>query len=507
MRMLRIEDIDDLATAKRVAQLLEQENKRLHDRLHGLVLELAAARGSEGAEQYEVEIVRLQEQLAALNRRLFAASSERQHKSNEAPAQQDKPKATPPQAAREQKQLVLEEVVHDIEDHERTCALCGNELREWVGQSDDTPEITVVQRSFVLHKHVRKKYNCKCGAAPVTASGPLRLPGGGLYSIDFAIDVAFSKYGLHLPLERQVRWMTQQGLDMSSSTLWDQIEKLAQVLSLSHGALRDYVLSSEVIHGDETRWRMLHKNTKLWWAWCIGRHDAVYYQIEPSRGHQVAVNMLQGFRGILMVDDYAAYQTAVKLLPGVTIVLCWSHARRAFVEALNAYPECQQALNLIGQLFEVERDLPNWHVIKDPRLRDAALQKIAEVRADQSKPLTDELLRWAREQRGLPGSKLREAIGYMTSNWTGLTRFLSEPRAPLTNNAAERSLRGPVVGRKNHYGSKSQRGTEVAALFYSLFESAKLAGVDPTKYLRAAVEAALREQRSLLPHELRAAPV
>jgi hypothetical protein len=130
----------------------------------------------------------------------------------------------------------------------------------------------------------------------------------------------------------------------------------------------------------------------------------MYYQIEPTRGHQVVVEMLQGYRGVLMVDDYAAYQTAVKLLPGVSIVLCWSHARRAFVEALNAYPECQQAIDLIGKLFEVERDLPNWHVIKDPRLRDAALQKIAEVRAAQSKPLTDELLLWARDQRGLPGS-------------------------------------------------------------------------------------------------------
>jgi hypothetical protein len=290
---------------------------------------------------------------------------------------------------------------------------------------------------------------------------------------------------------------------MSSSTLWDQLEKLARVLSLSYGALRSYVLSSEVIHGDETRWRMLSKGGKLWWVWCIGRNDAVYYQIEPTRGHQVVVEMLKGFRGVLMVDDYAAYQTAVKLLPGVTIVLCWSHARRGFVEALDAYPECQQAIDLIGRLFEIERDLPNWHVIKDPRLREAALNKIAEVRLAQSKPITDELLEWARKQRGLPGSKLREAIGYMISNWSGLTRFLADPRAPLSNNAAERAMRGPVVGRKNHYGSKSQRGTEVAALFYSLIESAKLAGVDPVAYLRAAAEASLRDNRALLPHEFR----
>jgi hypothetical protein len=100
---------------------------------------------------------------------------------------------------------------------------------------------------------------------------------------------------------------------------------------------------------------------------------------------------------------------------------------------------------------------------------------------------------------------LRKAIAYMTSNWQDLMRFIEEPRAPLSNNAAERAMRGPVVGRKNHYGSKSLRGTEVAALFYSLVESAKLAGVDPAKYLRAAAEAAIRGGAALLPHQMRAA--
>jgi len=87
-------------------------------------------------------------------------------------------------------------------------------------------------------------------------------------------------------------------------------------------------------------------------------------------------------------------------------------------------------------------------------------------------------------------------------HWTDLTRFVDEPHAPLSNNAAERTVRGPVVGRKNHLGSKSKRGTEVAATFYSLIESAKLAGKDPAAYLRAAAEAAIAEDRILLPHQL-----
>jgi transposase len=499
--VLRIDNIEDLETAKRVAQLLEKENARLHDRLHALTLELAAARGKDGGEQYELEVVRLQEQLAALNKRLYAASTEKQPKPSQSPDAAEK--AKPPEGPREQKELPQIDVPHELEAADRACVLCGKELCEWEGQDEKCPEIDLVQRSFVLKKHARKKYRCECGAAPVTAEGPLRMPGGGLYSLNFAIEVAFSKYGLHLPLERQARWMVQQGLDMSSSTLWDQIEQLARVLSLSYETLRPYVLSSELLHGDETRWRMLNNGGKTWWVWCVGRHDAVYYRIEPSRGHQVIVDILDGFAGVLMVDDYAAYQTAKKLLPHMRIVLCWSHVRRGFIEALDAYPECQQALDMIGELFEVERDLPDWYVIKDPKLHEDALARIVEVRQARSKPITDALLTWAKQQRGLPGSKLREAIAYMTSNWSGLTHFLTEPRAPLTNNAAERAMRGPVVGRKNHYGSKSQRGTEVAALFYSLIETAKLARVDPVKYLRAAAEAALLESRGLLPHQMR----
>lgn len=500
--MLRIDQIADLDTAKQVAQLLEKENARLHDRLSAMAQEMAALRGQDGHKQYELEIVRLQEQMAALQRKVFAASSEKQ-KPTTTPS--ERPKAKPPEGAREQKQLVHETVVHELDAADRTCAQCGDAVCEWEGQDEECPEIDVVQRTFVMKKHLRKKYICRCGAAPVTAEGPLRMPGGGLYSIDFAIDVALSKYGMHLPLERQVRWMMQIGLDISSSTLWDQLEKLARVLNPAYEALQAYVVQSEMLHGDETRWRMLNKGSAIWWVWSLGRQDAVYYRIDPSRGHQVVLDMLKDFSGVLMVDDYAAYQKAKKLLPNMTIVLCWAHVRRGFVEALESYPECQRAIDLIGELFEIERELPDWQVIKDPRLRAAALKKIHDVRREQSRPRCDALLLWASEQRGLPGSLLRKAIEYMTSNWQDLTRFIDEPRAPLSNNAAERALRGPVVGRKNHYGSKSLRGTEVAALFYSLIESAKLAGVDPAKYLRAAAEAAIRGGAALLPHQFRAA--
>jgi len=100
-----------------------------------------------------------------------------------------------------------------------------------------------------------------------------------------------------------------------------------------------------------------------------------------------------------------------------------------------------------------------------------------------------------------PGTRLREALAYGGGIWGGLIRFLEDPRIDLDTNASERAARGPVVGRKTHYGSRSLRGTQVAALFYTLIESAKLAGVEPKAYLRAATLAALAGTEPPLPYE------
>jgi transposase len=123
------------------------------------------------------------------------------------------------------------------------------------------------------------------------------------------------------------------------------------------------------------------------------------------------------------------------------------------------------------------------------------------VRSEQSRPPVEEIEKWARSQSALPESKLRKSIEYMLGLWPGLIRFLDDPLLPLHNNLAERELRGVVVGRKNHYGSKSQRGTEVAAIFYSLLQFAVLCGVEPKTYVAEAARRAIRVPGAVtLPH-------
>jgi transposase len=149
-------------------------------------------------------------------------------------------------------------------------------------------------------------------------------------------------------------------------------------------------------------------------------------------------------------------------------------------------------LDLIGSLYGVERELQD--VAPDARLA---------LRRERANPIIDAIQRWAHETKSLPQSPLGKAIGYMTSLWRGLQVFLDDPNVTLDNNAVERALRGVVIGRKNHYGSKSKRGTEVAALFYSLIESAKLASVNPDAYLTEATYAALDGKEIPLPHEFK----
>jgi transposase len=378
------------------------------------------------------------------------------------------------------------------------------------GQTEDAEEITVVERRFVLVTHKRQKYRCACNGCVDTAPGPLRLAArpdvrGRRYAPEFAVEVAIGKYGDHLPLERQARMMRREGLDVASQTLWDQIEALATVLQPTYEALHQHVLAAPVIGADETWWRFMQgRAAKRWWAWSVTSADAVAYMILESRSQEAARQVLDGYGGIVLADGYGAYDALARAGPRFTLAHCWAHVRRKFVEAEPHYPTpCGEVLTLIGQLYATERACPRLDGTMDEASRAEALRLRAALRAEQSAPSIAAIRAWAHQQRALPESSLGKAIGYLLGLWPGLTRFLDDPRIPLDNNATERGLRGVVVGRKNHYGSRSQRGTEVAALFYSLIESAKLCGVEPKAYLLQAVRAALATPGTVtLPHVL-----
>jgi transposase len=498
----RIQDLDQL---RQVAHLLVHENTRLHQRLTTLLQENARLRGVGAREQLTLEIQRLQEQMAGLQRRLFAASSEK--RAAEVTAAPAAPRESPPPArghGPRPQQLPLRAVDWKLPEAARRCPTCAGDLTEMRDQHEESEEITVVQRQFVLLTHRRQKYRCRCEATVVTAPGPPKLIPGGRYSVDFAIEVAASKYLEHMPLERQVRSMTREGLQIDSQTLWDQLDALAQHHQGTYEALGQRLLAEPVVHADETWWPLLDRRpSKRWWVWSVASETGVVYRIQPSRSTEAAGKLLEGYQGVVMADGYGAYAALARAAPGLSLAHCWSHVRRKFIEIQDFYRgPCDEILSLLGELFAIERGLPALH--HGPAdTRDEILRLIGDVRATQSRPIVARIRDWAYAQRCTPESGLRKAIDYMLGLWVGLTRFLDDPRVPLTNNLAERELRTVVLGRKNHYGSKSRRGTEVAAILYSLLETAQLIGVEPKAYLSDATRRVIKQPDAvLLPHDL-----
>lgn len=493
--MLRIEHVKDIETLRQMAMLLERENQRFVERIKQLTLEISRLKG-EDANKAQQELALLQELVDRRNRALFGDSSEKRprHSTGDESKEREPRRGHGPKA---QPELPIVERVHELDDADRTCKVCGGVLDEMGDQVEESEEVTVVEREFVLIKHRRKKYRCKCNACVETAPGPPKVKPGSRYSPEFAVEVATSKYLDHLPLERQCRIMRREGLRIDSQTLWDQIESLARLLQPTYKALRARVLASPLVHADETRWRLMKKGSKKrWWVWATASPDAVVYRILESRSAEAAAQVLPGYDGIVMADGYGAYEKLSRDGPSFTLVHCWAHVRRKFVEIEEHYPEeCAWILDRIGKLYEIER-MARGESEEAARFR-------AKLRDERSRSLVGKIYDWALEQSPLPRSGLGQAINYMLGMWPGLKAFLEDPRIPLDNNHAERGLRGVVLGRKNHYGSRSKRGTEVAALFYSLFESAKLAGVEPKTYLLKATHAAIVDRKATtLPHEL-----
>lgn len=480
----RIERETDVVRLREMAKLLARENQRLVAKVVELTKKLATATGADRA-QLELELNKLQKQLAGDDDERRAPKNERRGKRG------DEAKVDAPQTGhgpKAQPSLDIEIQQWLLDEADRTCPSCGGDLQEWAGQADESEEIDVVERRFVLRKHRRQKYRCGCGHCE-TAPGPRRWLAGGRYSGAFAVSVAVAKYLDHMPLERLCRQMNRQGLDVDSNTLFDQLWALSRLVKPAYDRLASVQHGRPYLNVDETTWPMLD-GSKNWHIWDVVSDVAAYYVIRDGRDTQKARDLLASYEGYIVSDGYVVYASLAKEFPNLKHCACMVHARRKFIECRDQFPrETERILDLIGKLYEIEG-------------RASTREERARLRETESRLVVAELQRVLVASACAPGDALDKAIQYTSRRWSKLTRFLDDPDIPLDNNAAERALRGPVVGRKNHYGSKSLRGTEVAAIFYSLLESAKLVGINPEDYLRTCLQAHMEGATIPLPHEL-----
>ena len=377
-------------------------------------------------------------------------------------------------------QLPRQEFQHEPEVTE----CCGQTMRR-MGE-DVSEKLDYTPGVFTVHRHVRGKWVCACCQTLKQEVVDPHIIDKGLATTGLLAQVLVAKYADHLPLYRQEAIYARAGVPIPRSTLAQWVGSCGVQLQPLVDALRKEVLSHAVIHADETPVQMLKpvsgrdgKTHKAYlWAYTPGRHEdmkAVVYDFCESRAGKHAIAFLQGWRGTLLVDDFAGY----KQLMGERVqeAGCWAHARRKFFDlhVANKSQIAQQALEQIWQLYEIER-----------QVQSATENERLQIRQQQSRPVIDKLHIWLTEHRAkVPeGSATAKAIDYSLRRWQALTVFMDNAQVPIDNNWVENQMRPVALGRKNWLFAGSLRAGERAAAVMSLIQSAKLNGHDPYAYLK-----------------------
>jgi len=384
-----------------------------------------------------------------------------------------------------------------------TACLCcgGNRLRK-LGETV-TETLESIPRQWKVIQHVREKFTCRDCEKISQAPAPFHVIARGWAGPSLLAMILFEKFGQHQPLNRQAERYAKEGVPLSLSTLADQVGAGCAVQEPILRRIEAHVFAAERLHGDDTTVPVLAKGkTNLGRCWVYVRDDrpfggpappaAMFYYSRDRAGEHPQAH-LASYAGIFQADAYGGYNKLYepdRKPEPILEAACWVHARRPFFVmadvAENARRKAQgktpaaisplavEAVRRIDALFEIERSINGQR----------AEQRLA-VRQQLSAPLVADLESWMREQRAKlsPGNDVAKAMGYMIKRWPAFTRFLDDGRICLSNNAAERALRGIALGRKSWLFAGSDRGGRRAAAMYSIIVTAKMNNVDPQAWL------------------------
>jgi transposase len=381
------------------------------------------------------------------------------------------------------KSLHRQRVVHDLAEDQRQCPQCQGALKR-IGE-EVSERLEYVPASLVVIQDACQKYACAKGCTVVTAQKPMApiekgLPGPGLLA-----HVAVSKYGDHLPLNRQEEIFQRQGVDLPRQTMADWMRAGADLASPLYELMKQQVVGSKAIQTDDTPVPVLdpdlpHTRTGRIWTYVgDGQHPYTVYDYTPTRRRDGPEEFLKAFRGYLQADAYSGYDHFFEEPErGIDEVACWAHARRKHYEAQSSdLMRATVMLAYIRLLYDVEREA------REQQLKGEARRAL---RQKKSKPILEDIHAYlVREQpQVLPKSPEGEAIAYTLSNWKALIRYGEDGDLEIDNTGAERSLRSVAVGRKNWMFYGSDNGGRTAAVLSSLIATAKRLAIDPFAYLR-----------------------
>jgi transposase len=429
-------------------------------------------------EQLELQLAELEEDAVEAG-----AKSEMSHSSNTQVRSEALARRRPARRALPE-HLPRERIVYPAPS---ACPCCGGVVRK-IGE-DVTETLEHVPASWKVIQHVREKFSCRSCEAITQPPAPSHPIARGRAGAHLLAHILFAKYGLHLPLNRQSAAYAREGIELDVSTLADWVGAATVTLMPLIAAIRAHVFAAERLHADDTTVPVLAKGkTRTGRLWTYVRDDrpfagadppaaAFYYSRDRSGDHPE--RHLAGYAGLMQADAYAGfnrlYEARREPRP-IVEAACWAHARRKFFELarLNKAPIAIEAVKRIDALFAIEREI-----------NGAAPEQRLKVRTDRARPLVAELHTWLCRQRTSLSAKsaVAKAVDYSLKRWPALTRFLDDGRLCLSNNAAERALRGIAIGRNNWTFAGSDAGGERAAAVYTLIETAKLNHVDPRAWL------------------------
>jgi len=464
--------------------------------------------------QVLAELARVRAENAELRGKLDAALKHRfGRRSERRPAplgqKQTKPgRAKPHGRTALPEQLQRREIIHDLTEAEKLCPCCG-QPRVCIG-TQMAEQLDLEPAHFFVLRTVKKSYACQhCDPQLVPPEQRLQTAGPaevgpiarGLCGPGLLAHAITAKFADHIPLFRLAGQLARSGVRIARSTLGDWMAAAADLLEPLYQLMHQRQLLSRVLHGDDTgvKLRVLnapktHK-AHLWVV--IGDADYPYVVFDFTTAYTATgpERFLRGYRGYLQADALAQYE-GLYGPDKIQHVCCWAHARRKFVTALEGGDErAEAALDWIGQLYAIERELPPLLPPSD----DATLTQQRRQREEQRKlwrqhqagAVLAQLKKWLEDQKGqvLPKSALGQAVGYALNNWAALVRYQEQGYLAIDNNLSERTLRAIAVGRNNWGVLGSESGGQTAAVLYSVVGTCKHLGIDPFAYLREALPA------------------
>ncbi len=391
--------------------------------------------------------------------------------------------------------LPREIIVHDIDEAEKQCDCCGHKLHQMGVETSE--QLAFVPAHIKVIEHQRPKYACRhcekqgteveIKIAPVATSPlPKSFATASLLS-----QIITSKYQYALPLYRQESLFKQYGIDLSRKTMAHWMLQIIPLLTPVYEKIRHIQLQQSVIHADETPLKVINeeRSTSYMWVYCTGADspikapdqspNTVLYDYQNSRAGRCVEAYLKDYNGYLQVDGYAGYEKT-----NTSLVGCWAHARRKFIEAQKTQVKgktgkADWAINHIQKLYLIEKTI-----------KDKTAAEKHEARQVQSAPLLDQFKAWL-DKSALhvpPKSAIGKAVAYSLRQWPKLNRYLENACLSIDNNRAERAIKPFVIGRKNWLFSNTANGAHASAVLYSLIETAKANGLVPFDYLTILLE-------------------